>query len=63
MTIKIPKAWPTFLIKCSWRATSLTLRIQARDENEAWTRASKKVMKMFGGISCLDIQIMKRVDT
>ena len=61
-TTKIPSSWPTFLVKASWRGTSITLRIPAKDEDDAWTKASKKVMKMLGGISCLDIQITKRID-
>lgn len=62
MASKLPSKWPTFLVKAAWRGTAIILRIQAKDEEAAWTRASKQVFKMFGGISCLDIQVLKRVE-
>lgn len=53
----IPKSYPTFRVKCLWRATSITLKIQAKDELAAWDQAAKQVKKMFGGIGCLDIEV------
>ena len=57
-TRKLPEQWPTFLIKCLWRGTSLTLRLQAKDEEDAWDRAAKKVMRMEGGSRCLEIKVL-----
>lgn len=57
MTTKLPSKLPVYLVKCSWRATAVTLKIQAKDEGEAWDKASKKVMKMLGGQWCQDIEV------
>lgn len=39
------------------------LRIVAKDEQDAWDRAAKQVMRMEGGQGCHEIQILKRMDT
>ena len=55
---KLPKSWPTFLVKAVWRGTSLKLKVRAKDEDDAWERASKIVKRMQGGISCLELIVM-----
>lgn len=59
----IPSITPKheFLIKAVWRGTALILRIQARDEDEAVVKAGKKVLKMEGGASCLELIPIKQV--
>ena len=59
---KIPASWPTYTVKCMWRATAITLRIRAKDRDAAWDKASKMVMKMFGGMGCLDIKVLGETD-
>ena len=58
MTTKLPKSWPTFVVKCMWRGTMIKLLIPAKDEDHAWDLASKQVKKMLGGMSCLDISVI-----
>lgn len=59
---KIPKKLPTFIVKCSWRATAITLKVEAKDEQAAWDRAAKMVMRMEGGQGCHEIQILRRMN-
>ncbi len=58
---KLPASWPIFLVKCSWRGTSLKLKIQARNPDMAWDKASKLVKKMQGGMTCMDIEVLGTV--
>ena len=55
---KVPASWPTFIVKCSWRGTSLKLKIPARNPDMAWDKASKLVKKMQGGITCMEISVI-----
>ena len=56
--IKLPSRYPTWLVKAIWRGTSLKLKIVARDEQEAWDKASNQVKRMQGGISCLELKVL-----
>lgn len=58
MPKNIPQSYPTFLVKCMWRSTAVTLKIRAKDELGAWDIAAKQVKRMFGGMSCLEIKIL-----
>lgn len=58
MSKKLPPTWPTYLCKCMWRNTAITIKIQARDEDHAWDLAWKRVAKQEGGMSCLEVKIV-----
>ena len=58
MTTKLPKSWPTWLVKCSWRGTAIKLKVVAKDSDDAWDKASKLVKRMEGGMSCEDITVL-----
>jgi len=60
--LKLPPKWPTFLCKCMWRNTAVIIKVQARDEIKAWDAAWKKVAKMEGGMSCIEVKIVGRID-
>lgn len=55
---QLPTSYPTFLVKCVWRATALKLKIKAKDEDAAWDQAAKLVKKMEGGLGCLEIKVL-----
>lgn len=40
-----------------WRSTSLSLIVEAIDEEAAWQQAARYVRKMLGGMSCLEIKV------
>jgi hypothetical protein len=50
------KSLATFIIKASWDATSVKLKIEARTEAQAVDKAWMKVSKMEGGMSCLSVE-------
>lgn len=49
-----------FLVKASWRATAILLKIDAKDEEEAMVKAAKKVLKMEGGVHCTNIELIRQ---
>ena len=48
-----------YLFKASWRATALKFWVEAHDEAHALRKAEREVLRMIGGIWCLDIQLLK----
>ena len=48
-----------FLFKAAWRGTALRFWIDAVDEKDAAERAAKYVMRMEGGVRCLDLELLK----
>jgi len=55
---KLPKSYTTFIVKASWDATSIKLKIEARDEVAAVDKAWMKVSKMEGGMNCLSVRVI-----
>lgn len=55
---KVPEKIPEWIVKCSWRATAIRLKIRAKDEQEAWDKASKQVLRMEGGQWCHEIEVL-----
>lgn len=53
MTIK------RFIFKASWRGTALKLIVLAEDEEKAFLKAAKRVKRMLGGATCLDLELVK----
>lgn len=57
----LPKKYPTFLVKASWRATAIKFYVVAKNEDDAWNKASRMVKRMFGGLSCEEIKVLGTV--
>lgn len=57
---KAPPDWPTYVVKCSWDATAMTIKVKAKDEADAKERAWKLVARMEGGMSCLNVDVLRR---
>ncbi len=51
-----------FIFKASWRGTALNLIIHAKDEDEAFLKAARKVKRMLGGATCLDLVLVREGD-
>lgn len=49
----------SFIFKASWRGTALNLIIRARDEDEAFLKAARRVKRMLGGATCLDLVLVR----
>lgn len=58
----IPPKPPVWLCKCCWDATAVYINVAARDESIAWDKAWRQVSRMFGGDSCLKVQVIRRVE-
>ena len=54
---KLPRKWHDYIVKAAWRGTAIKLIIHAKDEDMAWDLASKKVRRMLGGQSCLELEV------
>lgn len=52
----------TYRLKARWRGTAITIHIAAKDEDEAMKKAAKKVLKMEGGVRCMDIELLGELD-
>lgn len=57
---KVPPKLPTFIAKCVWDATSVSIKVDAKNEVAAWDSAWKKVSRMEGGDHCLKVVIKGR---
>lgn len=57
---KIPKSWPTFIVKAIWDSTAIFLKFEAKDDDDAIERAWKRMRKTEGGDKCVDVKIMRR---
>ena len=51
-----------YLYKAAWRATSIKFWVSAMDEDQAWKRAERTVMRMEGGIHCMGLELMRTED-
>jgi hypothetical protein len=49
---------PMWRVKAMWRATSVVLLVNAKDENDAWDRAWKRVARTEGGDMCLEVKVL-----
>lgn len=52
----------TFLFKASWRATALSFHVLAPNEDVAQRKAEGKVLRMEGGVHCLEVKLVRRLD-
>lgn len=48
-----------YLWKAMWRGTALSFRVTAVDEDEAFLKATRRVKRMQGGDSCLDLVLTR----
>ena len=53
---------PLWRVKAMWRATSVTLLINAEDEEAAWDKGWKHVARMQGGDMCMELKVLGRAD-
>jgi hypothetical protein len=60
MPKRLNLTYPTYIVKCSWDATSLKLKIPARNEEEAHEKAWMKVSRMEGGMSCQRVEVVSK---
>lgn len=60
-TIKRVKPSHCWIFKCSWRATSLRLRIESDDLEYAYRRAENMVLRMEGGARCEEVKCERQV--
>lgn len=58
----VPHRFPLFLVKCSWRATALHLKVNAKDAEDAWEKAARQVKRMFGGLGCEEITVIREIE-
>ena len=49
----------SYLLKAVWPATSLKLRVEAVDEDDAIRKAENLVKEMEGCNTCLSIELMR----
>ncbi len=47
-----------YVFRASWRGTALNLIVYARDEDEAFLKAARRVKRMLGGAACLDLELV-----
>jgi len=53
-----PHEW---LFKASWRATALTFKVGAANLKQAQKRAEGQVLRMLGGSSCMEINLIRQL--
>ena len=59
--LKLPSKLPEWICKCIWASTAAHIKVAAKDENEAWHVAWKKVARTEGGDSCLVVRVIRKV--
>ena len=52
---------PLWLVKAMWQGTAIHIQVPAKDEDDAWEQAAKRVKKMEGGLHCLDLKVLRRI--
>lgn len=58
--VKLPDKFPTYVFKLLWRATSKTIKIEARTYDLALKKAESEARKMEGWGGILEIQFIER---
>lgn len=48
----------SYLFKAIWVGTSISFRVSASSEEQAKKRAEKQLMKMEGGPTCLELNLI-----
>lgn len=49
---------PLYRVKAMWRATSVVMLVEARDEEAAWDKAWKRIARTEGGDMCLEVKVL-----
>lgn len=52
-----PHEW---LFKATWRATALYFRVEAKTLEQAQKRAEGRVLRMEGGVHCMDVSMVRQ---
>jgi hypothetical protein len=47
-----------YVMKAMWHSTAKLFRVTAKDEDEAQVKAERAVLRMEGGIRCLEVKLM-----
>lgn len=59
---KAPNPWPTWLVKAMWDSTAMKIKVVAKNEIDAKERAWKQVARMEGGLYCLNVTVLRRIE-
>jgi len=57
----VNKKWFTF--HAMWRATAINITVEAPDEDTAFLKAARRIKRMIGGDSCLDLKLIKETNS
>lgn len=49
-----------YVFKAVWRATASLIKVPAKDYEDAISRAEKAVLRMEGGIDCMEIKFVRQ---
>lgn len=66
MSVRIPNpkksVYPTWVCRARWAATALNILVIAKNEEEAYDKACKRILRAEGGIRCLGVEVLRGVD-
>ena len=61
MKIKQKHTAHVYVVKAEWAATAKLFHVTATDEEDAVVKAEKAVLRMEGGIRCLNVKLVRMV--